>query len=82
MFGKRGGNIGSIDDAPQIQVEPVSAETSPVVEPSVETVPVQKEPPEVAVAPPMQFEGPQKSDTDAAEKSEDYYDTKTSVFQR
>ena len=83
MFGKRGENIGSIDDAPSIQAEPVVVESGQAAEPAAEAAPA---PPDAAVAvappppPPPQMQAHQSSSAASEEKSEDYYDTKTSVF--
>ncbi len=81
MFGKRGGNIGSIDDAPPIQIEPVSVDTATELESSNQEAPAPTAAPAAAptapIAPPPI---PQSASADSPEKSEDYYDTKTSVF--
>ena len=75
MFGKRGGS----SDTPEYKSAPVPKEpTEPASTPapSVPDVPAAGTPPVVPQMPPQDF----SNDDAVGEKSEEYYDTKTSIF--
>ena len=65
MFGKRGENIGSIDDAPSIQAEPVSVDAAPAVEQAA-TPPAAPPTTAVAVSPPPPAQHPAQQSTSSA----------------
>ncbi|MEM9331461.1 MAG: CpaF family protein [Pseudomonadota bacterium] len=72
MFGKRGSNIDSIDQKPEVAAPAEPQAPAP-------ELPKASAPPMVpAVAP--QAKPPEPQSSAVEEKSEDYYDTKTSVF--
>ena len=69
MFGKRGGNINTLDGAKPVVTPPPAPTSAPVAPTPTETA----APARASVTNPPVSSG-------AGEKSEEYYDTKTSVF--